>query len=90
MQSIPSVTRDQNKESKTNTVPSPPNSDPCNPVAMSVFQLKAVAKSYEWGSVGSQSKVAQYAQASPSFQVNETSPYAEVKCDLQKSRWVNI
>lgn len=45
---------------------------------MSVFQLRAVAKSYEWGSLGSHSKVAQYAQACLPFQIDEGTPYAEV------------
>lgn len=44
----------------------------------SVFELQAGVQSYDWGVLGSSSKVAQYAKGSPDFSVDESKPYAEV------------
>jgi mannose-6-phosphate isomerase class I len=45
---------------------------------MSVLQLRACVKTYDWGVVGDDSQVAQFALASPPFQVEKSTPYAEV------------
>lgn len=45
---------------------------------MSVFQLSVGAQCYDWGKLGLDSKVAQFAQCSPEFTVNEAKPYAEL------------
>ncbi|KAF8313387.1 mannose-6-phosphate isomerase [Clavulina sp. PMI_390] len=45
---------------------------------MSVFQLRAVPKTYDWGVIGSNSKVAQYAKATAPASINEHTPYAEL------------
>ncbi|KAG8979651.1 Mannose-6-phosphate isomerase, partial [Tulasnella sp. 427] len=45
---------------------------------MSVFQLSVGAQCYDWGKVGLDSKVAQFAQCSPEFSVDEAKPYAEL------------
>ncbi len=45
---------------------------------MSVFKLSAGAQTYDWGKLGLDSKVAQFAQCSPDFQVDPTKPYAEL------------
>ncbi|KAG8924899.1 Mannose-6-phosphate isomerase [Tulasnella sp. 418] len=46
---------------------------------MSIFRLIAGAQSYDWGKIGQDSKVAQYASTcSPSFQLDEKKPYAEL------------
>lgn len=44
----------------------------------SVFQIYAGVRSYDWGKVGTKSTVAQLAQATPSFILEESKPYAEV------------
>ncbi|KAG8825221.1 Mannose-6-phosphate isomerase [Serendipita sp. 399] len=45
---------------------------------MSVFPLQACTQSYDWGKLGTTSKVAQYAKmADPSFHLDEARPYAE-------------
>ncbi|ORX67725.1 mannose-6-phosphate isomerase [Basidiobolus meristosporus CBS 931.73] len=43
-----------------------------------IFQLQCQTQSYEWGKLGGESKVAQYAQASPDFVVEPKKPYAEL------------
>ncbi|KAG9031980.1 Mannose-6-phosphate isomerase [Tulasnella sp. UAMH 9824] len=45
---------------------------------MSVFQLSVGAQCYDWGKLGLDSKVAQFAQCSPEFTANEAKPYAEL------------
>lgn len=45
---------------------------------MSIFQLIAGTQSYDWGKIGLDSKVAQYAQCSPDFKLDESKPYAEL------------
>jgi hypothetical protein len=44
----------------------------------SVFRLQSYSQSYEWGKLGSQSKVAQYAKATLGDSFSEEKPYAEV------------
>ncbi|GJJ73476.1 mannose-6-phosphate isomerase [Entomortierella parvispora] len=43
-----------------------------------IFRLDCKAQSYDWGKVGSESSVAQFAASSPSFVVDENRPYAEL------------
>jgi len=47
---------------------------------MSVFKLAPTVQQYDWGKIGSSSKVAVYAQSAgiSDFQVDESKPYAEV------------
>lgn len=45
-----------------------------------VFRLDYKVQSYDWGKVGSSSKVAKFAASSPGFDVDENRPYAEVSC----------
>lgn len=49
--------------------------------AQPVFLLQPSIQSYDWGKIGSESKVAQLAAASnlPGFRLDEKSPYAEVR-----------
>ncbi|MBW0498845.1 hypothetical protein O181_038560 [Austropuccinia psidii MF-1] len=44
----------------------------------SVFQLIPQVQSYDWGKIGSQSKVAQFASHSKDFSLDESKPYAEL------------
>lgn len=44
-----------------------------------VFQLIAGVQAYDWGKIGSDSKAAQYAQAIPGFDLDGSTPYAEVR-----------
>lgn len=46
----------------------------------SVFKIIPTTQQYDWGKIGSNAKVAQFAKASslPGFSVNESLPYAEV------------
>lgn len=37
-------------------------------------------ESYDWGAIGSSSKVAHYAQVVDGFQMDPKKPYAEVSC----------
>lgn len=48
---------------------------------MTIVQLRAKAQSYDWGTIGSQSKVALYASATPPFNLGDSTPYAEVSLD---------
>ena len=45
-----------------------------------VFKIIPTTQKYDWGKIGSSSKVAQYAAASklPGFTLDESAPYAEV------------
>ena len=45
-----------------------------------VFKIIPTTQKYDWGKIGSSSKVAQYASASklPGFTLDENTPYAEV------------
>lgn len=45
---------------------------------ISVVELKCAVQSYAWGKIGLDSTVAQLAQHSPSFKLEEDKPYAEV------------
>ena len=45
---------------------------------ISVVELKCAVQSYAWGKIGSDSTVAQLSQHSPSFELEEDKPYAEV------------
>jgi hypothetical protein len=51
------------------------------PESPSVFKVIPTTQQYDWGKLGSNSKVAQFAAASslPAFSVNESLPYAEVR-----------
>jgi len=62
---------------------SSPSSFLSSPSAMSasqspIFRLDCKAQSYDWGKIGSSSKVARFAACSPAFTVHEDRPYAEV------------
>jgi len=43
-----------------------------------VFRLAGAVQEYAWGKVGASSKVAQYAQATPGFALDNDKPYAEL------------
>jgi mannose-6-phosphate isomerase len=45
-----------------------------------VFKIIPTAQKYDWGKIGTNSKVAQFASASkiPGFTLEESAPYAEV------------
>ncbi|KAF9915385.1 Mannose-6-phosphate isomerase [Lobosporangium transversale] len=43
-----------------------------------IFRLDCKAQSYDWGKIGSSSKVARFAATSPGFTVDESRPYAEL------------
>ncbi|KAF9352280.1 Mannose-6-phosphate isomerase [Mortierella sp. NVP85] len=43
-----------------------------------IFRLDCKAQSYDWGKIGSSSKVARFAASSPAFTVHEDRPYAEL------------
>ncbi|KAF9167965.1 Mannose-6-phosphate isomerase [Actinomortierella ambigua] len=43
-----------------------------------IFRLECKVQSYEWGKIGSSSKVARFAASAPSFQLDENKPYAEL------------
>jgi mannose-6-phosphate isomerase len=47
---------------------------------MQVFKIVPTVQQYDWGKVGTSSKVAVYAQSAgiSGFQVDESKPYAEV------------
>ena len=47
---------------------------------MQVFKIIPTVQQYDWGKLGSSSKVAVYAQSAglSDFRVDETKPYAEV------------
>lgn len=45
---------------------------------LAVYKLKCAVQNYDWGKVGSESKVAQFAQISKDFEVQLDKPYAEV------------
>ncbi|KAG0212986.1 Mannose-6-phosphate isomerase [Mortierella sp. GBA30] len=51
----------------------------------SIFRLDCQAQSYDWGKVGSSSKVAQFAASSPGFIIDETRPYAELWMGTHRS-----
>jgi mannose-6-phosphate isomerase len=46
-----------------------------------VFKVNPTTQQYDWGKLGRQAKVAQFAEASqlPGFAVNDEKPYAEVR-----------
>ncbi|KAF9936143.1 Mannose-6-phosphate isomerase [Modicella reniformis] len=44
----------------------------------SIFLLDCKAQSYDWGKIGSSSKVAKFASSSPGFTIDESRPYAEL------------
>ncbi|KAF9425855.1 Mannose-6-phosphate isomerase [Podila epigama] len=43
-----------------------------------IFRLDCKAQSYDWGKVGTASKVAKFASSSPGFTIDENKPYAEL------------
>ncbi|KAF8923610.1 Mannose-6-phosphate isomerase [Dissophora ornata] len=43
-----------------------------------IFRLDCKAQSYDWGKIGSSSKVAKFASTSPGFAIDENRPYAEL------------
>ncbi|KAF7309751.1 Mannose-6-phosphate isomerase [Mycena indigotica] len=45
---------------------------------MSVFKILPTAQQYDWGKIGSSSKVAQFATRIPGFKLDESAPYAEL------------
>ena len=45
---------------------------------MSVFKLIPGVQSYDWGKIGEDSVVAQYASVSSGFSLDQEKPYAEV------------
>lgn len=42
------------------------------------MELKCAVQNYEWGKLGSDSKVAQLLGSDPDFQISEKTPYAEL------------
>ncbi|KAF8977545.1 Mannose-6-phosphate isomerase [Entomortierella lignicola] len=44
----------------------------------SVFRLDCKAQSYDWGKIGTASKVAKFVSSSPSFTIDQDRPYAEL------------
>jgi mannose-6-phosphate isomerase len=48
--------------------------------ALKVFKIVPTTQQYDWGKIGREAKVAQFAEASklPGFTVDEVKPYAEV------------
>jgi mannose-6-phosphate isomerase len=52
---------------------------------MKVFKIVPTVQQYDWGKLGTSSKVAVFAQSAgiPDFHVDESKPYAEVRvlCD---------
>ena len=55
---------------------------------MQVFKIVPTVQQYDWGKLGTSSKVAVYARSAgiPDFHVNESKPYAEVRLYVMKSR----
>lgn len=52
------------------------------PIMTSVFKIIPTTQQYDWGKIGSKSKVAQLAASSkvdPDFALDESKPYAEVR-----------
>ncbi|KAF7323796.1 Mannose-6-phosphate isomerase [Mycena kentingensis (nom. inval.)] len=45
---------------------------------MSVFKIVPTAQQYDWGKIGRDSKVAQFASTIPGFVLDEAAPYAEL------------
>lgn len=45
-----------------------------------IYRLSYLTQSYDWGKLGSESKVAAYALSNEGFQVDNNKPYAEVSC----------
>jgi mannose-6-phosphate isomerase len=45
---------------------------------LAVYKLKCAVQNYDWGKIGSESKVAQFAQISKDFEIQLDKPYAEV------------
>ncbi|CAB4400904.1 unnamed protein product [Rhizophagus irregularis] len=43
-----------------------------------VYKLKCAVQNYDWGKIGSESKVAQFAQISKDFEIQLDKPYAEL------------
>ena len=50
----------------------------CNSFSFAVVELKCAVQCYAWGKIGLTSTVAQLAQQSPSFKLEEDKPYSEV------------
>ena len=44
-----------------------------------IFELAAGVQSYDWGAVGEDSVVAQYADGLPDFKIESDKPYAEAR-----------
>ena len=44
----------------------------------SVYRLKNAVQNYEWGKIGSDSKVAQFSKVQDGFVLEDDKPYAEV------------
>jgi len=46
-----------------------------------IFKIIPTTQQYDWGKIGSNAKVAQFAAASrlPGFSIDESAPYAEVR-----------
>jgi mannose-6-phosphate isomerase len=54
-----------------------------------VFKITPSVQSYDWGKIGSSSKVAQLASSGiPSFKLDESKPYAEVH--IAENVWVYV
>ena len=49
-----------------------------NCIFLPVVELKCAVQCYAWGKIGLNSAVAQLAQHSPSFKLEEDKPYSEV------------
>lgn len=56
-----------------------------------VFKITPTTQTYDWGKIGSTSKVAQFAAASkiPDFTLEEKTPYAEVCYMFSDNLWRN-
>ena len=50
-----------------------------NSFSLTVVELKCAVQCYAWGKIGLNSTVAQLAQQSPSFKLEEDKPYSEVQ-----------
>ena len=52
-----------------------------------IFRLKCAVQNYDWGKVGIESKVAQFAQISRDFEIQLDRPYSEVNKLLPKKNF---
>jgi len=58
-------------------------------IFLTVVELKCAVQCYAWGKVGLNSAVAQLAQHSPSFKLEEDKPYSEV-LNISNSNWTDL